>query len=1358
MLRYYRKKGIALLLTVCFLLAMVAPGLAQGAENTGNSLQDALDGIVGYYANNKTKLDSWREVVALKEAGQDVFKWTLPDWKIEQLNEDSQPTDYAGTILGMLAAGQDPKKVAVNDQVYRDLVAELASLQNDDGQNDDGSFGTWFNQTVWAVIALDKAGGEYDSAKAIEFILSQQKSDGGFALFGDAADPDVTGDALLALAPHKTVDGVSDAIDRAIECLKRLQLPDGGFASWGSENPESIAAVIRGLLACGEDILSEDWVKEKGTMIDALFSFQLADGSFVHSRSETECNAMATEQALQAVADMVNAGIDYIVKTGQRHTSERTEATVRVRVEGANRSLADETVTVTGSALDALKAAVGEENLIVSGDQVFSIYEEEGTRVQQNLYSGWMYYVIRDGAIDLDCFRMSTSAYQVKDGDEIVFYIAAYQTVSPYAVKTYLPHVTVSPAAPTAGQTVTISISALKLNDTWDSLVPLTADEAESIGEYTVFVGGKEYTTQFGQVTIPDVPEGTLDFTITNYNDEGYADVVTFKGAILVGERAFSSVRVRVEGAGDSLKDATVKVAGTALDALKAAVGENNVDAPGGFITGILGESGKQISEGISTSWMYYVIRDGAIEPGAFSQGAGSYNVRDGDEVVFYIGAMDSTTWAAKTFIPQVEITPAFPKAGENFTIKIKALNFDWTSGLVELTPQELQEIGEFTVTVGDKEYRTQDGQVVIPAIKAGTLSFTVSNSNEAGYPDVVTYKGSIEIGASGGSGSTIQKISVQLAIVGRNGELIFGPSTVNISKDSPHGYTPLGALDASGVDYNLSAKFEGFVEAICGQANEGMSGWLFVVNNTVPSVGADQYTLKDGDRIIWYYSKDINEPPPKWDDLVKQAASGTISASTATQQVADILSDLQRGKVVAGQAIAGINEVLGKLKETEVTKELQDKLEEAVKTLSQWVVNLPDKALSVRTDGETASVKIDGDAVKDQVSTIKNAAALAEKLEKFGVTGTASLVTDKIVVELPADLAGKNAFTVDLPADAAQEVAAGNLKFTVKGGVVFLDLPPEALKTVIAAAPNVSQVEVSVEKLDESKVSVFKEASVIGNKALNLEINAVTPEGKRASPQAVFTKKITVTFSLDGVDLSRVDKSKLSVYRQKQDGSWEFVGGRLSPDEKSFSFETDHLSLYALLEFKNKFKDIKDHWARETIELMAMRLIARGISEDSFAPDQKLSRAQFAAFLVRALDVEEETPQVRTFSDVPPDHWGYRAIEAAFREGLVAGTGAGRFEPERAIKREEMAAILAAVLKRNGIATTLTDTERDEVLKGYGDSDRISEWAKEGLAVCVSKGIIKGRAEAALVPLGSATRAEAVVVLENLLRLLGKL
>jgi len=59
------------------------------------------------------------------------------------------------------------------------------------------------------------------------------------------------------------------------------------------------------------------------------------------------------------------------------------------------------------------------------------------------------------------------------------------------------------------------------------------------------------------------------------------------------------------------------------MDALKAAVGEGNVVAPGGFITEILGESGKRISEQISTNWMYFVIRDGTIDQGSVLSGGG---------------------------------------------------------------------------------------------------------------------------------------------------------------------------------------------------------------------------------------------------------------------------------------------------------------------------------------------------------------------------------------------------------------------------------------------------------------------------------------------------------------------------------------------------------------------------------------------------------------------------------------------------------------------------------------------------------------------------------------------------------------
>ncbi|MDR9755896.1 MAG: hypothetical protein RJR35_04000 [Thermoanaerobacterales bacterium] len=69
--------------------------------------------IVSYYRNNKTTLNSWAEVVALRSAGVDLRdgSWKLPDWKIDELDEDSYATDYAGTIIGMLAAGQEPTDV-----------------------------------------------------------------------------------------------------------------------------------------------------------------------------------------------------------------------------------------------------------------------------------------------------------------------------------------------------------------------------------------------------------------------------------------------------------------------------------------------------------------------------------------------------------------------------------------------------------------------------------------------------------------------------------------------------------------------------------------------------------------------------------------------------------------------------------------------------------------------------------------------------------------------------------------------------------------------------------------------------------------------------------------------------------------------------------------------------------------------------------------------------------------------------------------------------------------------------------------------------------------------------------------------
>lgn len=278
-----------------------APDPEPGTEpepGTNIAPSKAVAEVVSYYQNNKTTLNSWAEVVALRSAGVDLTdgSWQLPDWEIDNLNEDSYATDFAGTIIGMLAVGQEP-----TDADGRNLVQELVNRQNSDG-----SFGDWFNETFWAVIALDTAKAEYDVTAAVRYLCDQQLEDGGFALFGTDSDPDTTGMVLIALAPHNDIEGVPTVINNAIECLRGLQQESGGFISWDDESAESAAAVIRGLVAAGVDPNTME--KNGNTVFAALMSYQLEDKSFSHIKGGGS-DSMATVQALTAIGDLVNGNV-----------------------------------------------------------------------------------------------------------------------------------------------------------------------------------------------------------------------------------------------------------------------------------------------------------------------------------------------------------------------------------------------------------------------------------------------------------------------------------------------------------------------------------------------------------------------------------------------------------------------------------------------------------------------------------------------------------------------------------------------------------------------------------------------------------------------------------------------------------------------------------------------------------------------------------------------------------------------------------------------------------------------------------------------------------------------------------------
>lgn len=215
----------------------------------------------------------------------------------------SKMTEYARVVIALSALNQDP-----SDFAGYNLLKPLADYNQVVKQG--------INGAIYALIALDTKNyvipeapeGATQSTREnlVGFILDKKLDGGGWALSGTKADPDITSMAIQSLAPYyDTNSSVEDAVDEAFAMLAAIQDENGGYASWGTSNAESVSQVICALTSIGFDpAQEEDFIKENGAwLLSNLFSYAVPKGdtlAFAHTGS-TE-NQMATEQAGYALA------------------------------------------------------------------------------------------------------------------------------------------------------------------------------------------------------------------------------------------------------------------------------------------------------------------------------------------------------------------------------------------------------------------------------------------------------------------------------------------------------------------------------------------------------------------------------------------------------------------------------------------------------------------------------------------------------------------------------------------------------------------------------------------------------------------------------------------------------------------------------------------------------------------------------------------------------------------------------------------------------------------------------------------------------------------------------------------------
>jgi len=118
---------------------------------------------------------------------------------------------------------------------------------------------------------------------------------------------------------------------------------------------------------------------------------------------------------------------------------------------------------------------------------------------------------------------------------------------------------------------------------------------------------------------------------------------------------------------------------------------------------------------------------------------------------------------------------------------------------------------------------------------------------------------------------------------------------------------------------------------------------------------------------------------------------------------------------------------------------------------------------------------------------------------------------------------------------------------------------------------------------------------------------------------------------------------------------------------------------------------DIDGHWAESALRKAVSLGITTGYTDGTFRPNQPITRAEFIVMLMKYLK-QHETEAELSFTDADQiGKWAREGIARAVQAGIINGDENGRFLPDRKITRAEMAVILFRAMQASadGIQTT---------------------------------------------------------------------
>ncbi|MEN6327495.1 MAG: S-layer homology domain-containing protein, partial [Syntrophomonas sp.] len=265
------------------------------------------------------------------------------------------------------------------------------------------------------------------------------------------------------------------------------------------------------------------------------------------------------------------------------------------------------------------------------------------------------------------------------------------------------------------------------------------------------------------------------------------------------------------------------------------------------------------------------------------------------------------------------------------------------------------------------------------------------------------------------------------------------------------------------------------------------------------------------------------------------------------------------------------------------------------------------------------------------------------------------------------------------------------------------------------------------------------------------VEFTVTCTYGDKTVNVSQFNSYVERTIAIpDGVDPNKITTGIVV----EPDGATRHVPTQIVQIDGKYYAKINSLtnSTYSVIWHPLEFKDVAHHWAKAAVNDMGSRMVISGTGQDTFEPDRDITRAEFAAVIVRALGLKPGTGSGQ-FKDVSDTAWYGDFVKTASENHIISGYGNGQFGPNDQVTREQAFAMIARSMDITGLKAELAAGEADKLLNKYSDANQVAVYAQNSSAACVKTAVISGRNGNLLTPKDNITRAEAAVIVQKLLQ-----